>query len=70
MTLITFEIQDGEYSYEQYSIFTKELTEKEMIEEVYGIDGIDYRQCKVTSSSKITDKEAKTLRKFGIAYIN
>ena len=44
MKLVIFEIQDGENSYEEYSIFAKELTERELVEEVYGYNELDYRQ--------------------------
>jgi len=70
MKLITFEIQDGEFTYREFSIFTKDLTEREMVEEVYGYNEFDHRQYIVTYVQDITEEESKTLQKFGIAYLN
>ena len=70
MKLVIFEIQDGENSYEEYSIFAKELTEREMVEEVYGYNELDYRQYTVITTQDINEDEAKTLQKFRIAYFN
>ena len=70
MKLITFKIQDGENSYEQYSIITKNMTEKQMLEEVYGDVSDDYREYKVSYCSDITQEQASVLQKFGIAYFN
>jgi hypothetical protein len=69
MILAFFEIKDGENSYEQYSIFTKELTEREMIEEVYGYNEFDHRQYEVISTQDINEEEVKTLQKFSIAFL-
>ena len=69
MKLITFEIQDGENSYQEYSIFTKDLTEREMVEEVYGYNEFDHRQYRVTATQDINEEEVKTLQKFSIAYL-
>ena len=69
MKLVIFEIQDGENSYEEYSILTKELTEREMIEEVYGYNEFDHRQYRVTATQDINEEEVKTLQKFRIAYL-
>jgi len=69
MKLITFEIQDGEFTYREFSIFTKDLTEREMVEEVYGYNEFDHRQYRVTATQDINEEEVKTLQKFSIAYI-
>ena len=70
MKLITFKIQDGENSYHQYSIITENMTEEQILEEVYGDVKDDYREYKVSYCSDITKKEASVLHKFGIAYFN
>jgi len=70
MRLITFKIQDGENSYDQYSIITENMTEEQILEEVYGDVKDDYREYKVSYCSDITKKEASVLNKFGIAYFN
>jgi len=67
MKLVTFEIQDGENSYEQYSILEKDLSEKETIDEVYGNDRDD-RWYKVASIQDITKQEASILQKLSVAY--
>jgi len=69
MILAIFEIQDGENSYQEYSIFTKELIEREMVEEVYGYNESDHRQYRVIATQDINEEEAKTLKKFSIAYL-
>ena len=69
MILAIFKIQDGENSYEEYSVFTKELTEREMVEEVYGYNEFDHRKYEVISTRNINEEEVKTLEKFGIAYL-
>ena len=69
MKLAIFKIQDGENSYEEYSIFTKKLTEREMVEEVYGYNEFDHRQYRVVATQDINEEEVKTLQKFGIAYL-
>jgi len=69
MKLVIFEIQDGENSYEEYSIFTKELAEREMVEEVYGYNELDHRQYRVIATQDINEEEVKTLQKFSIAYL-
>ena len=69
MILAIFKIQDGENSYEEYSIFTKKLTEREMVEEVYGYNEFDHRQYRVVATQDINEEEVKTLQKFGIAYL-
>ncbi len=82
--LVTFEIANGEYTNNQYAIFTNmsdDWTNKEMIKEVYGIDDDDTwdsehellelaygSQVKVYSIDNITDEEAKVLKKFHIAF--
>ena len=82
--LVTFEIANGEYTNNQYEIFTNmsdDWTNKEMIKEVYGIDDDDTwdsehellelaygSQVKVYSIDNITDEEAKVLKKFHIAF--
>jgi len=71
MILVTFEIQDGEHSYEQYSIFTKDMSEEKMLEEVYGdVNDWDYREYKITSCQSITKKEASILKKLHISFYN
>jgi len=71
MKLVTFEIFDGENSYDQYSIFETDMSEEDMIEEVYGdVRKGDHRGYKVTSCMDITQKEASVLRKFLIAFFN
>lgn len=69
MILAIFQIQDGENSYEEYSIFTKELTEREMVEEVYGYNEFDHRKYEVIATQDINEEEVKTLQKFGIVYL-
>jgi len=69
MILAIFKIQDGENSYEEYSIFTKKLTEREMVEEVYGYNEFDHRQYRVVATQDINEEEVKTLQKFGIVYL-
>ena len=46
------------------------MTEKEMLEEVYGDVSDDYREYKVSYCSDITQEQASVLQKFGIAYFN
>jgi len=71
MKLVTFEIFDGENSYDQYSIFKTDMSEEDMIEEVYGdVRKGDHRGYKVTSCVDISQKEASVLRKFLIAFFN
>jgi len=71
MRLVTFEIFDGENSYDQYSIFETDMSEEDMIEEVYGdVRKGDHRGYKVTSCVDISKKEASVLRKFLIAFVN
>ena len=71
MKLVTFEIFDGENSYDQYSIFETDMSEEDMIEEVYGdVRKGDHRGYKVTSCVDITQEEASVLRKFLIAFFN
>ena len=71
MKLVTFEIVDGENSYDQYSIFKTDVSEEEMIEEVYGdVRKGDYRGYKISSCVDITQEEASVLRKFLIAFVN
>tara|TARA_R100000654_G_scaffold23672_1_gene46065 strand:+ start:41 stop:256 length:216 start_codon:yes stop_codon:yes gene_type:complete len=71
MKLVTFEIFDGENSYDQYSIFETDMSEEDMIEEVYGdVRKGDHRGYKVTSCVDISQKEASVLRKFLIAFFN
>ena len=69
MILAIFKIQDGENFYEEYSIFTKKLTEREMVEEVYGYNEFDHRQYRVVATKDINEEEVKTLQKFGIVYL-
>ena len=69
MILAIFKIQDGENFYEEYSIFTKKLTEREMVEEVYGYNEFDHRQYRVVATQDINEEEVKTLQKFGIVYL-
>ena len=69
MILAIFKIQDGENFYEEYSIFTKKLTEREMVEEVYGYNEFDHRQYRVVATQDINEEEVKTLQKFRIAYL-
>jgi len=69
MKLVIFKIQDGENSYEEYSIFTKKLTEREMVEEVYGYNEFDHRQYRVTATQDIKEEEAKILVKNLVAYL-
>ena len=82
--LVTFEIRDGEYSYNDYAIFKKDTTnmnESEIIteaeiatsnlplKEVYGEDfEYDYREIIVYSIQEITKKEVDTLQKLHVAF--
>ena len=69
MRLIAFKIQDGENSYEEFSVFKTDLPDKEMIEEVYGDPDSDWgTEIKVESNQEITDEEASVLQKFRVAY--
>tara|TARA_R100001230_G_C5683244_1_gene191028 strand:+ start:1291 stop:1509 length:219 start_codon:yes stop_codon:yes gene_type:complete len=71
MKLVTFEIFDGENSYNQYSIFETDMSKEEMIEEVYGdVRKGDHREYKVYSCQDITEKEASVLQKFHVAFLN
>jgi len=78
--LITFEIRDGENSYNDYTIFKKNTTnmsENEIISEVYGYDfgGNHNKNCVmqpreviVYSIQEITREEADTLQKLYVTY--
>jgi len=82
--LVTFEIANGEFTDNQYAIFTNidDWTNKDIITEVYGIDDDDTwdaeheflemasgsRIVKVYSIDNITNDEAKVLKKFHIAF--
>jgi len=82
--LVTFEIRDGEYSYNDYAIFKKDTTnmnESEIIteaeiatsnlplKEVYGEDfEYDYRKIIVYSIQEITKAEVDTLQKLHVAF--
>ena len=69
MRMIAFKIQDGENSYEEFSVFKTELSDKEMIEDVYGDPDSDWgTEIKVESNQEITDEEASVLQKFRVAY--
>ena len=71
-TLVSFEIRDGEYSYNDYAIFKKDTTnmnKSEIIKEVYGEDfEYDYREIIVYSIQEITKKEVDTLQKLHVAF--
>ena len=82
--LVTFEIANGEFTDNQYAIFTNmsdDWTDKEIITEVFGINEYDVwdeeheylevfggRIVKVYEINNITDEEAKVLKKFHIAF--
>jgi len=74
MKLVSFEIFDGENSYDQYSIFKTDISKLEwedLIEEVYGdVRKGDHRRYKVRGCVDITENEASVLRKFLIAFID
>ena len=64
--LVTFEIRDGEYSYNDYVIFenyTTDMNDSKIIKEVYGKDfEFDYRKFIVYSIQEITKEEVETLQ--------
>tara|TARA_R100000664_G_scaffold17170_2_gene26051 strand:+ start:412 stop:666 length:255 start_codon:yes stop_codon:yes gene_type:complete len=72
-TLVEFEIRDGDYSYNDYAIFKKDITnmnDSEIIKEGYEEDfECDYREIIVYSIQEITKEEADTLQKFYVAFI-
>ena len=71
--LVTFEIRDGENSYNDYNIFKKDTTnmnESEIINEVYADDfECEHREVIVYSTQKITREEVDTLQKLHVAFI-
>ena len=71
-TLVTFEIRDGEYSYNDFAIYKKYTTnmnESEIIKDVYGEDfKHDYREIIVYSIQEITREEVDTLQKLHVAF--
>ena len=71
-TLVSFEIRDGEYSYNDHAIYKKYTTnmnESEIIEDVYGEDfKHDYREIIVYSIQEITKKEVDILQKLHLAF--
>ena len=70
--LVTFEIRDGEYSYNDFAIYKKEtrsMEGSEIIKDVYGEDfEHDCREFIVYSIQEITREEADTLQKLHVAF--
>ena len=79
--LVTFKVVQGEYeSYEYVSLRDNNLTDEDLLEEVYAPNGLynkeyncweeDYGQriFKVALVQIITDEELKVLKKFNIVY--
>tara|TARA_R100001082_G_C4318290_1_gene139943 strand:- start:69 stop:299 length:231 start_codon:yes stop_codon:yes gene_type:complete len=70
--LVTFEIRDGEYSYNDFAIYKKEtrsMEGSEIIKDVYGQDfECEYREVIVYSIQEITKEEVDILQKLNVAF--
>ena len=70
--LVTFEIRDGEYSYNDFAIYKKEtrsMEGSEIIKDVYGEDfKHDCREFIVYSIQEITKEEVDILQKLNVAF--
>tara|TARA_R100001015_G_C4597044_1_gene152206 strand:+ start:946 stop:1209 length:264 start_codon:yes stop_codon:yes gene_type:complete len=73
-TLVTFKIGDGENSYNDHTIFKKDITnmeDSEIVKDFYGDNfKYDYREVTVYSIQEIKKEEAETLQKLHMAFIN